>query len=69
MKEYEASLNPAEHILDRLKASHPAGLKLEAFEQMLCQITRLDIVTSYITIIYPAHFVKETDSMQILSFF
>ena len=44
MKEYKASLNPAERVLERLKALHP-GMKLQEFEQMLYHIKRLDIVT------------------------
>lgn len=43
MKEYEASQNPAERVLDRLKASRPQ-LKLESFLEMLLIIDRRDIV-------------------------
>jgi len=43
MKEYEASSNPAERVLEKLKALHP-GMKLKEFEQMLLHIKRLDVV-------------------------
>ena len=46
MEEYEtSSLNPAERVLDRIKASEPS-LKLAEFEEMLRQLDnkRLDIV-------------------------
>lgn len=43
MKEYEASSNPAERVLERLNASDP-NLKLEEFEEMLHDIKRLDVV-------------------------
>lgn len=43
MKEYEASSNPAERVLERLNASDP-NLKLEEFEEMLRNIKRRDAV-------------------------
>jgi len=43
MKDYEASSNPAELVLEKLKALHP-GMKLGEFEQMLLYIQRLDVV-------------------------
>lgn len=43
MKEYEASSNPAERVLEKLKALHPV-MKLKEFEQMLLHIKRLDVV-------------------------
>ena len=43
MAECETSLNPAERVLDRIKAVGP-GLKLSEFEDMLRQLKRLDIV-------------------------
>ena len=43
MKEYEASSNPAERVLEKLKASHP-GMKLEQFQKILVDIKRLDVV-------------------------
>lgn len=43
MKEYETSFNPAERVLEKLKASRP-GMKLEEFEQILQRIKRLDVV-------------------------
>ncbi|XP_020604657.1 uncharacterized protein LOC110043535 [Orbicella faveolata] len=43
MKEYEANSNPAERVLEKLRALHP-GMKLKEFEQMLLHIKRLDVV-------------------------
>jgi len=43
MSQYENSPNPAERVLDRIKALEP-GLKLNEFEEMLRKIKRLDIV-------------------------
>ena len=43
MQEYEASSNPAERVLERLRASAP-DLKLADFEEMLHKIKRLDTV-------------------------
>lgn len=43
MKEYEASSNPAECVLERLKDLHPS-MKLAEFEQILLHIKRLDVV-------------------------
>ena len=43
MAEYETSLNPAERVLDRIKAVGPE-LKLSEFEDMLRGLKRLDIV-------------------------
>lgn len=43
MKEYETSSNPAERVLEKLKALRP-GMKLGEFEKILRDIERLDVV-------------------------
>jgi len=43
LSQYKNSSNPAERVLDRIKALEP-GLKLNEFEEMLRKIKRLDIV-------------------------
>lgn len=45
MKDYEASSNPSERVLDNIKASHP-DLELKEFEKMLREKPnkRLDII-------------------------
>ena len=43
MKEYEASSNPAERVLEKFMALRP-GMKIEKFEQILSDIKRLDVV-------------------------
>ena len=43
MKEYEASSNPAERVLEKLKALYPR-MKLEEFQKILVNIKRLDVV-------------------------
>lgn len=41
--EWETSSNPAERVLDAIKASHPK-MKLKEFDELLLQMKRLDIV-------------------------